>query len=83
MSDLDVLADWLGISFSEATDLLDALAWVRQQREIRHRGYASDLPRESGGLVVDAELARELLEVAQDFELATELIEALQRRAEL
>lgn len=81
MSDLDRLAKWLEISLDDAMDLLDGLAWVRQQHEIKRRGYSADLPRDEAVLQTDAALAAELLEIAYDFDLSPRLIAALQRRA--
>lgn len=80
--DLATLADWLAVNRDDAASLLDVLAWVRQQRQIKKHGFPNDEPKGSDlqHLIQDPAFCSEMLAVAIDFELPPQLINAISQR---
>ena len=79
MSELHTLLEWLDLGDEDSAELLEVVAWTRQQITIQQRGYPSDEP--GGGVSPSPDLAAQLLVTARDFDVSPRIIDALERRA--
>ena len=79
MSELHTLLEWLDLGDEDSAELLEVVAWTRQQITIRQRGYPSDVP--GGSVTPSPMLASQLLITTRDFDVSPRIIDALERRA--
>lgn len=81
--DLSHLAAWLTISADDAAELLDVLAWVRKDVQVKERGFPNDEPKTTdlSVLIQRPGFRAEMLAVAEDFEVSPHIIEALEPKS--
>ncbi len=77
--DLSQLAAWLKISSDDAACLLDVLAWVRKDLEVKDRGFPNDEPKTTdlSVLIQRPGFRAAMLGVAVDFETSQHIIDVL------
>lgn len=80
--DLSQLAAWLNVSSDDAACLLDVLAWVRKDIEVKDRGFPNDEPKTTdlSVLIQRPGFRAAMLAVANDFEVPQHIIDAIAER---
>ncbi len=81
--DLSQLGAWLNISSDDAACLLDVLAWVRKDLQVKERGFPNDEPKTTdlSVLIQRPGFRAEMLAVAEDFEISQHIIDAISKGA--